>query len=586
MAGTGKSTISRTVAETFSEAKSLGASFFFKRGEADRGSAKWFFPTIARQLTISIPQLLPHIKQAVLDNSGITGKGLKEQFDRLLLQPLLALRQSDLPVNTIAIVIDALDECQGDNDIRLILQLLPQLQKLDTLHVRVFLTSRPELPIRLGFSKIAIQDHKDLILHEIPEEVIEHDISLFLHWRLSVIRSNSFLPDDWPGDANIEKLVALSVPLFAFAATICRIFEDPNSDPRDSLTEILAHRHDKSNMDRTYLPVLDRLLIGQTERQKKQLIEEFQQVVGPIGILEEPLSVISLSKLLNLPERLIQLRLKPLHSVLKIPTDGILPVRLFHLSFRDFLLDPKTCGKTPFAVDKKAAHYRLTIQCLLMCQNLRKNICELSSDGTQRAEIDRQIINQHIPSELQYSCRYWVYHLVECVNLSDVIYQALSFLQKHFLHWMEAMCLLGLASEIIAMLNRLQSAIPGDQYCIMYDFIQDAKRFGLKNLQIADEAPLQIYSIGLTFAPKRSIVRKTFEKEIPTWIHPLPRVGESWSAELQTLEGHLGDVRSVAFSPDGWLLASASGDGTVRLWNPATGMLQQTLEGHEGAVHS
>lgn len=35
MAGTGKSTISRTMAQTFADTGRLGASFFFKRGEAD-----------------------------------------------------------------------------------------------------------------------------------------------------------------------------------------------------------------------------------------------------------------------------------------------------------------------------------------------------------------------------------------------------------------------------------------------------------------------------------------------------------------------------------------------------------------------
>ncbi|KAK5558224.1 hypothetical protein LTR46_003473 [Exophiala xenobiotica] len=50
MAGTGKSTISRTVAQAFDTQERLGASFFFKRGEHDRENASLFFTTVALDL--------------------------------------------------------------------------------------------------------------------------------------------------------------------------------------------------------------------------------------------------------------------------------------------------------------------------------------------------------------------------------------------------------------------------------------------------------------------------------------------------------------------------------------------------------
>ncbi|KAJ5752944.1 hypothetical protein N7520_009861 [Penicillium odoratum] len=94
VAGTGKSTISRTMAKVFSESKSLGASFFFKRGEGDRGNARKFFPTIVRQLTSTIPQIMPFVQQTLRDSPDITKKAMREQFEKLLLEPLQSLEGS------------------------------------------------------------------------------------------------------------------------------------------------------------------------------------------------------------------------------------------------------------------------------------------------------------------------------------------------------------------------------------------------------------------------------------------------------------------------------------------------------------
>ena len=53
-----------------------------------------------------------------------------------------------------------------------------------------------------------------------------------------------------------------------------------------------------------------------------------------------------------------------------------------------------------------------------------------------------------------------------------------------------------------------------------------------------------------------------------------------------TLHGHTASVLSVAFSSDGSLLASGSADGTIRIWIPDTETLQATLHGHTASVLS
>ncbi|CAG8926838.1 unnamed protein product [Penicillium salamii] len=579
MAGTGKSTISRTVARRLKNENTLGASFFFRLGEGDRGNTRKLFPTLARQLARSVPGLAPQIQKAVQVNPDIATRRIDDQFDKLILRPLLSMDSLSAPIPTMVILIDALDECDSTKDMQNVIRLLPQLQRPSALRLRVLLTSRPEMPIRLGFKKS--QDHRDLILHEIPPDIIARDLALFFNHRILEIREERDppLPFDWPGEVNIQRLVELSIPLFIFAATICRVFEEPDWDPLDSLPQILAHQKDESKLDSTYLPVLDRILRRQTPgSQRDDLIREFHQVVGSIVMLETPLSIASLSKLLDIPQRQIQLRLNSLHS-------------------------------TPLWVEKSAAHHRLATRCLLiLSQQLQRNICKLPNEGFHRQDISPQTLDDYISPEMQYACRYWAFHLTQCMESQNLMDHALSFFEKSFLHWVETMCLLGHASEVLGIINLLQTT-SASSVCLVdvscwtlltletkqntskalildKEFLRDAKRFIFKIRHIIDHSPLQVYCTGLVFAPERSRVRKQFTSDLPRWISGLSPAREEWDSMIQTFEGHSKPVSRVVFSPDNVLVASYSEDHTIKLWDTTTGTLQHTVDTMSELCHS
>jgi hypothetical protein len=98
-----------------------------------------------------------------------------------------------------------------------------------------------------------------------------------------------------------------------------------------------------------------------------------------------------------------------------------------------------------------------------MCTGLTRNICKLSSPDTVIDTIQRSHIDDVLPEELQYACRFWVHHLYRGRNkflidedLQDRVYY---FLRGYFVFWLEALSLLQLIHVGISSLEVLESLV-------------------------------------------------------------------------------------------------------------------------------
>jgi hypothetical protein len=500
------------------------ASYFFSRGGGDTSSATKFVSTIARQLADRSPKFKNFLQDAVLQDRGIVQRVLKDQWKELILTPLSQLGANSLP-SPLIIVVDALDECDTETDIRQVLQILANTGDLDRRHFRVLVTSRPDMPICDNFLQLSHTKYQNFILHDISNDVVDDDIRRFLKHKLKAIR---------PEEHDVTQLVQMSGGLFIWAATACRFIGNGLSAKarlqvilggstfsntpeeyvygiyvtflqkaiksllwnasilyfwaaitcgfvRDGLSfkqwlyvYLMSSRvGPEAHLDWIYLTVLNRSLDPDTTPPTPREIKDFSSIVrdvlGSIVLLFSPLSVNSLSRLLLIPEEDVRRMLRNLHSILDTPNNETIALRLHHPSFRDFLLNKRRCYDTYFWVDEKQTHEILVDRCIkVMSTSLEKDICKVRFPGMLAAEVEGTRIEQCLPPEVQYACVYWIQHLQESSTQlydNDKVHQ---FLQVHLLHWLEALGWIGKTSEGIQAILSLEAHVPVGYLSIIY----------------------------------------------------------------------------------------------------------------------
>jgi hypothetical protein len=467
LAGTGKTTVARSVAHWYHTKQHLGASFFFSRGGGDVGQAGRFVTSIAVQLARSVPGVRRHISNALLQRTEIASQSLRDQWQYLVLEPLSKLEGPAIFV----VVIDALDECEGSNDTQLIVQLLAMSGSLKSVRLRVFLTSRPEVPIQSGLGQVPDAERREFLLHKVSPSIVDHDIRLFLEYQLNLIGKEDDQDIDWPGAEVIQSLVRSASGLFIWAATACRFISEglfaeerlhmlADGSDRDSAASPEQH------LNQLYLTVLQNSIQSSyTARELAKYYSIMRQILGSIVALFSPLSVSSLGTLILISEQRVNRMLKELHAILDIPKRHNHPLRLHHPSFRDFLFRKDRCIDENFWVEERQAHAALTGNCMqLMSSMLKQDICGMTAPGALAADMGKDHIAQCIKPELEYACVNWIQHLVKGSTQLQNSNQVHLFLTEHFLHWLEALGWLGKVSEGIHAISLLESSALVSQF--------------------------------------------------------------------------------------------------------------------------
>ncbi|KAF5370295.1 hypothetical protein D9758_006951 [Tetrapyrgos nigripes] len=646
MAGTGKSTIARSVCLSLEKKQLLAATFFCSRQIPECNDCNYIIPTIAYQLAQYSPAFAEVLNKTIQEDPTIISKSASMQLDKLVVTCWdTVFKSQKLGPLTPVVVIDALDECR---DISSVLEvLIPAIQKQELLGLKFLFTSRPEyymhkyLKIDGPLSEGSNVDR--MFLHDVEESLVQADIIRFLtcqfeHSELSV------------SEHNINKLANMSGKLFIFAATIVKfILEKHNPIMAEKrMNRVLdlkskQEKHQTKGLDELYDTVLEHSF--DFEKSLSEEKDTYLMILHAVITVQKPVSPSVISKMLGLQLQEVEEVIRELYSVLYI-ADSDQAIYTLHASFPDYIRT-KGRAKGAFWCNEGLYHTILGKACFKnMMEELKFNICQLPSSFL--ADKDVPGISDKlraIDETLRYSCRYWPYHFIWSDMTEEVIKQWKGCMEKKSLFWIEVMNLLGSIPEAYDGLQFLLEASDFflDSKSSQTDFLQTMNNkenkteiqakiqakiaelqqflaFHAKSPGVERTPHLYLSSLPFwqkDFLGKQSLqnvinLKKCFQqsRELECW--PTSSLVEAvaisqdgkliasgdykgiitiWNVlrgkEFRRINGHSDYVRSVAFSPDGTKIVSGSDDKTVKIWDPATGaQIGEPLHGHSSIVQS
>lgn len=447
-AGTGKSTISHTVAAQMR--RSLAGCFFCKRDSPAQRDASRIIPTLASQMAVACPPYGELAIAALKNDRSLGSASIPIQFEELLQTPLEKLSGMEMPNHII--VVDALDECTPERDRAFIIKSICLLNRVAP-WLKFFITSRPLEDISKSFHV-----HAELISMDISSaESTPSDVAAYLTFCLNQVFEHHSLDDSWrPTVQEEEHMVARASGLFIWVSTVHRYLIEAD-DIRTCLKTVLDGRQSQTAEEGLYR-LYDTVLPQSNIRADN--LELLKKVLGVVvaSAKHQPLTAQAISDFVQYDVYAVRRAVGKLYSVLTEDLNDI--IHAYHPSFLDYM-EHQHCSIDFSHTSEEINGYMVERALDILNISLRFNICGLETSYVANKDLPclAEKVKECIPLSLQYSCLYWEKHLVFIKALSNVHVSTLRalLLSPKAIYWIEALSLMGRVLDATHILQSLEA---------------------------------------------------------------------------------------------------------------------------------